>query len=88
MVILSFFFYIILFFVLFVLVTVGVLIFRFWNVIRMVFGGQQSAGTYARREQQSTTGTDRTSVGGEPQQRTSPFDKNEGEYVDFEEIKD
>lgn len=43
------------------------------------FRGQSPTSGFNTKERSST-------VSGQPKQRTSKIDKNEGEYVDFEEI--
>lgn len=54
---------------------------RFWSLIKVLFG--ISSDTKARNQRQSSSNP---TVSGKVKPRNSKIDKNEGEYVDFEEI--
>lgn len=115
MILLKFFGIIILFFVVFFLVILASVIFRFWGIIRQFmgkgkpssngFGGfyqqggfsqggfgqggfNQQAGGFNQQRQQSQQSTQnaKPTISGKVKPRNSEIDKNEGEYVDFEEI--
>lgn len=86
MFIIQFIIYIAIFFVLFALVSVAILIFRFWNVIRLVFGGQRNGNTYTNATRRPSADDERTSVRGEQQQSSNRPVKDDGEYVEFEEL--
>lgn len=77
MFIIQFFFYMLIAIVLFVLVMAVLLVARFWSMIRLFFGA-------ARQDRDTDRGPTLT---GEPRPRNTTFDKDEGEYADFEEIK-
>lgn len=116
MILLKFFGIIILFFVVFFLVILASVIFRFWGIIRQFmgkgkpssngFGGfyqqggfsqggfgqggfNQQAGGFGQQQRQSAgqnTQNVKPTISGKVKPRNSEIDKNEGEYVDFEEI--
>lgn len=99
MILLKFVGIIILFFVIFFLVTILSVVFRFWGFFHQLSGkGQQqqnNQGWYNPNQQNGSQGTSgntnqssssRQTVSGSPKPRNSEIDKNEGEYVDFEEI--
>lgn len=75
MVLLQFLFFIIIAVVLFVLAIVGIFVFSAWNTVRSFLGKNPKPA-----DKDSATHIS----GGK--QRTSTIDKNEGEYVDYEEI--
>ncbi len=54
---------------------------KFWNIIKVLFG--ISPGSNGGNHRQSRSDT---TVSGRVKPRSSKIDKNEGEYVDFEEI--
>lgn len=54
---------------------------KFWNIIKVLFG--MSSGPNAGSQRQSRSNP---TVSGRVKPRNSKIDKNEGEYVDFEEI--
>ena len=97
---------IIFFFIIFVLLFVLVIVSRFWNIFRILFGKKPNNNTFHqnffynqqrdfqnRGNRKSPFGGDNNAkpsnqtISGQPKQRTSNVDKNEGEYVDFEEIE-
>lgn len=82
--ILLFLFVVIIAIVLFVLVFVASVVFRFWSVIRSMLGMKPKQNVYGNEQPRQSEGTQHIS-GGKP--RTSTIDKNEGEYVDFEVIE-
>lgn len=86
MILLKFFGIIILFFVVFFLVILASVIFRFWGIIRQFMGkGKPSSNGFGGFYQQNTQNVKPT-ISGKVKPRNSEIDKNEGEYVDFEEI--
>lgn len=75
MVLLQFLFFIIIAIVLFVLAIVGIFMLSAWSTIRSFLG---------KKPKPADNGNVTHISGGK--QRTSTIDKNEGEYVDYEEI--
>lgn len=51
------------------------------------FNGNRKRKSNTRKNNTSFTGSGVNDVGGKKQNRKKIFDKNDGEYVDFEEIK-
>ena len=105
MILIKFFGIIILFVVIFVLMMILSVVFRFWGFFRQLTGntnGQQQRSQqnqwYGQQSQQdewykggnfSSSGSSvptGESVSGQPKPRNSVIDKNEGDYVDFEEL--
>lgn len=76
MFLLKFFFVIILVVLFFFLAIVATMVFGFWNTIRQITGKRSQNQNFNSQSQEPKI------TGGKP--RTSDFDKNEGEYVDYE----
>lgn len=101
MILIKFFGIIILFFVLLAVFTIASLVFRVWFTAKQLMkksgqgGGQwQSADTYGRytgrqstsQQQSASQQSGGQTISGETKPRNSAFDKDEGEYVEFEEL--
>lgn len=99
--ILGFIFIVILFFLLFAFAFIAVFFMRIWNFVRALmgkephqfgnsgfyhtqWGGGQPTGTNGGTSSQQKPS--QTTISGSVKPRNSEFDKNEGEYVDFEEV--
>lgn len=97
---------IIFFCIILVLLFVMVVVSRFWNIFRILFGKKPNNNTFYQNffynqqrdfrnrgnSNSSFGGNDnakssKQTISGQPKQRTSNINKNEGEYVDFEEIE-
>ena len=89
----GYFISIIMFVVLFFLIVAFVLCLKFWNIIVALLGGKntknniRTVNTDAFFRQYTNEAKKKTIITGTPKPRNSPFEKDEGEYVDFEEIK-
>lgn len=84
---------IILFVVVFFLATLVSVVFRFWGLIRQIFGkkgGKSDRTTHSSGQQTNTRSeyySDHTTYGSSgTSQRKKIIPKDEGEYVDFEEV--
>lgn len=99
MIILKFFGMLILIAVIFILMIALSAAFSFWNIFRQITGkgnkqpfGQQNNSqnqwynNSGQQNSQQHTSSTQSTVSGKPKPRNSVIDKNEGEYVDFEEI--
>lgn len=99
MIILKFFGMLILVAVIFILMIALSAAFSFWNIFRQITGkgnkqpfGQQNNSqnqwynNSGQQNAQQNTSSTQSTVSGKPKPRNSVIDKNEGEYVDFEEI--
>lgn len=89
MIIIKLILFIILFIILFAIVTFLFLLFRFGSFFRMLFRGNGSKGSSSQRGEYNQGEYSKSAgptISGQPKPRNSEFDKNEGEYVDFEEI--
>lgn len=101
MIILKFLGIIILIGILFIAIPALILVFRFFGLFRQLTGkgdnrqngqsnpfGQQGGQWYNPNGQQQSQGSSASgsTVSGGPKPRNSEIDKNEGEYVEFEEI--
>lgn len=99
MIILKFFGMLILIAVIFILMIALSAAFSFWNIFRQITGkgnkqpfGQQNNSqnqwynNSGQQNSQQNTSSTQSTVSGKPKPRNSVIDKNEGEYVDFEEI--
>lgn len=78
-----------LFVVIFVIVVGIFIILRFGSFLRMLFGKKGQNGydsVYRGGNTRDNTKSDEPTISGQPKPRNSEFDKNEGEYVDFEEL--
>ena len=84
MIIIKLILFILLFIILFAIVAFLFLLFRFGSFFRMLFRGNGSKGSSSQRGEYSKSAG--PTISGQPKPRNSEFDKNEGEYVDFEEI--
>lgn len=77
-------------FVLLFVIIVGIyLILRFGSFFRMLFGKKgrnKYDSVYRGGNTRESNKSDEPTISGQPKPRSSEFDKNEGEYVDFEEI--
>lgn len=79
----------ILFVLLFVIILGIFLILRFGSFFRLLFGKKEQNNydsVYRGRNSNDNNKSDEPTISGQPKPRNSEFDKNEGEYVDFEEI--
>lgn len=100
MILLKFLGIIILLFIIFVLTLVFSVVFGFWGFFRKLTGNTNSQqqgyqqqrgyqGQWYRGGDSSSSGQTTSSgekVSGQPKPRQSTVDKNEGEYVEFEEL--
>ena len=92
------FIFFILLILLFVLILVLSFVARFWSIIKILFGKNKqnerwnmyTGNNYTFHNQQNrqeeTNKNRKTTISGDPKRRNSTIDKDEGEYVDFEEI--
>ena len=71
-------------------IVVGIVsILRFGSFLRMLFGKKGRKvydSVYRGGNTRDNTKSDEPTISGQPKPRNSEFDKNEGEYVDFEEL--
>lgn len=91
----GYFISIIMFVVLFFFIVAFVLCLKFWNIISALLGGKNTKNNrrtvntdaFFRQYTNEENTKKKPTITGTPKPRNSPFEKDEGEYVDFEEIK-